>query len=63
MTLARHRSESSTERRSFRTTREDGDAGLHQELPVAIEEAASVRRPFRFLAHQPKPSLQMFSGG
>jgi hypothetical protein len=31
---------------------EDGDAGLHQELPIAIEKAASVRRPFGFAKHQ-----------
>ena len=31
---------------------EDGDAGLHQELPVAIEEAAYMHRPIRFPKHQ-----------
>jgi hypothetical protein len=31
---------------------EDGDAGLHQELPVASEKAAGARRPIGFLKHQ-----------
>jgi hypothetical protein len=31
---------------------ENGDAGLHQELPVAIEKTARVRRPFGFPKHQ-----------
>ena len=36
---------------------EDGDAGLHQELPVSIEKAASVRRPFGFTKHQASLSV------
>jgi hypothetical protein len=31
---------------------EDGNAGLHQELPVAVEKTACVRCPFGFLKHQ-----------
>jgi hypothetical protein len=31
---------------------EDGDASLYQELPIAIDKAASVRRPFGFAKHQ-----------
>lgn len=31
---------------------EDGDAGLHQKLPVAVQKSAQMGRPFGFTKHQ-----------